>query len=136
MIKKLKNKREGGFILLMSSIVISVILVAIVFSISFGGFFTRFDLLDGYNKEASLGLAQACGEIAVLKKMQNPFYGGDESVVVGSDTCRILPIEIYDNGRRAEIKTTATINGALSNVQVTYDCPNRLVTRRRELASF
>jgi len=132
----IKNNKQDGFILLMSSIVISVILVAVVFSLSFGGFFTRFNLLDGYNKEASLALAQACGEIAVLKKVQDPFYSGNEVFTIGSQTCSILPVEIYDNGERAEIKTTADIGGAITNLQITYDCPNQIVKRRRELAAF
>src|SRR3989338_10652840 len=96
------NTNQSGFILLMSSIVISAILVVVVFSLSFSGFFTRFNLLDSYNKEASLALANACGDIAVLKFIQDDTYSGNETLPIGSDSCGVLLI----SPGSYEIKTT------------------------------
>ena len=125
---------QSGFILLMSSIVISVILVAVVFSVSFSGFFTRFNLLDSYNKEASLNLAQSCGDIAVLKRIQDDTYTGNEVLSIGSDECNIRPIPTTPP---IIIETTATKGGAVSNIVIDLDSstpPN--ITRYREVGSF
>jgi hypothetical protein len=129
-----QRTKEKGFILLMSSIVVSAILVAVVFSLSFAGFFTRFNLLDSYNKETSLRLAQACSDIAVLKRIQNVSYHGDETIAIGSETCQILALEL--SGSEKIIKTTANKGGAISNIQVNLDLATLLVNRRREVAQF
>lgn len=128
-----KKQSQKGFVLLMSSIVISVILVAVVFSLSFGGFFTRFNLLDSYNKEASLALAEACANIAVLKHIQNNSYLGNETLSVGTDACQVLPFQIVSG--ETVIKTTAVKGGATTNVQVNLS-PDLEVVRWREVASF
>ena len=125
------TNKESGFILLMSSIVVSAILVAVVFSLSFSGFFTRFNLLDSYNKEASLNLAEACGEIAVLKRVQDNTYSGNETLFIGSEECGVRPIV------GLTIQTTATKGGAISNIVIDLDSsipPN--ITRWREVGNF
>lgn len=123
---------QSGFILLMTSIVISAILVAVVFSLSFSGFFTRFNLLDSYNKEASLNLANACGEIAILKFIQDNNYSGNETLSVGSESCVILLI----SSGSFEIKTTAVKYGAVSNIVINLDPTTLAVTRWREVGGF
>lgn len=128
------NTKQDGFILLMSSVVISAVLVAVVFSLSFSGFFTRFNLLDSYNKEASLNLAGACGDIAVLKKIQDNSYAGSETLAISSDQCSIRPIPTTPP---IIIKTTATKNGAVSNIVIDLDSSTPpTVTRWREVGSF
>jgi large exoprotein involved in heme utilization and adhesion len=122
---------QAGFVLLISSIVISVILVAVVFSISFSGFFTRFNLLDGYNKEASLELANACGEIAVLKLIQDNTYSGNETLDISSDSCTVLLI----SPGSYEINTTADKGGAVSNVKINLDTSYNVI-RWREVATL
>src|SRR3989344_7662148 len=133
----LRHRRgQAGFVLLMSSIVISAILVAVVFSLSFSGFFTRFNLLDSYNKEASLALANACGDIAVLKFIQDNTYFGNETLPIGSDSCGVLLI----SPGSYEIKTTARVpdnaGGAISNIVINLDTTTFAVTRWREVGSF
>jgi len=127
---------QAGFVLLMSSIVISSILVAVVFSLSFSGFFTRFNLLDSYNKESSLQLAEACGDIAVLKKIQDINYSGNEAVPIGSDSCFIFLVTSNI------IDTTAKVpnddGGAVSNIRIELDLSASppAITRWREVETF
>lgn len=127
-------QEQSGFILLMSSIVLSAVLVAVVFSLSFSGFFTRFNLLDSANKESSLGLAEACAQIAVLKKQQDMAYLGNETIMVGSESCQVLPIE--NLGSEVLIKTRAEDGGAISNIQINLNFANLEVLRWREVANF
>jgi len=116
----------------MSSIVISAILVAVVLSLSFSGFFTRFNILDSYNKEASLALAEACGEIAVLKLMQDNTYLGTELVNIGDNSCYVQPI----SSGSYQISTTAKVpdndGGAVSNILIELDPVTLGVNRWRE----
>ncbi len=120
----------------MSSIVISAILVAVVFSLSFSGFFTRFNLLDSYNKEASLALANACGDIAVLKFIQDNTYSGNETLPIGTDSCDVLLI----SPGSFEIKTTARVpdnaGGAVTDLIINLDPTTLAITRWREVGSF
>ena len=132
-LQPLRHRRgQDGFVLLMSSIVISAILVAVVFSLSFSGFFTRFNLLDSYNKEASLALVNACGDIAVLKFIQDDTYPGDKTLPVGGDSCDVL----FISPGSYEIKTTAVKNGAVSNIVINLNSMTLNVTRWREVGNF
>ena len=73
----------------MAAIVISVLLIAITFTISFTGFFLRFNILDYEFKNKSLGLAEACADNALVKLAGNAAYQGNEDILVGSNTCHI-----------------------------------------------
>lgn len=80
---------EQGYIALISVIIISVLLIALTFTVSFTGFFLRFNLLDREYKAQSSNLAEACANTAVLKLVNNPAYAGNEDIAVASDTCHI-----------------------------------------------
>lgn len=126
------TNQSSGFILLMTSIVISAILVAVVFSLSFSGFFIRFNLLDSYNKEASLNLANACGEIAVLELIKDSNYSGNKTYTISGDSCGVLLI----SPSSFEIKTTAVKYGAVSNLVINLDPTTLAITRWREVGTF
>lgn len=128
------NKKQDGFILLISSVVIAAVLTAVIFSVSFGGFFTRFNLLDSESKEKSLVLAEACGQIAVLKRIQNSSYVGNETLIIGNDTCQVLALE--SSGSEIIIKTKADVSHAVSNVQINLDSATLAVIRWREVGTF
>lgn len=88
------KKVNSGFIALMSSIIISVILLLIATTFSFTGFSSRFNILDLEMKERSSALAEACVDTALLKLANNPNYPGGETITVsGSDTCTINTID-------------------------------------------
>lgn len=81
----------SGFVALMSVVIISAILLTLVFTLGLSSFFNRFDALDAENKRISLGLAEACVNVAMLKIAQDFDYGtsipaSGECVSVG-DTC-------------------------------------------------
>lgn len=125
----------SGFIALMSVIIISAILLVLVFTLGVSSFFNRFDALDAENKRISLGLAEACVNVAMLKIAQNPNYGttpplpaGGECVSVG-DTCSaaaskkvckictVTPVATFPK----TIETRAVYNGAYTNLSVAVD---------------
>lgn len=128
------KKSENGFVVLMSTIILSAVMLAVVFSLSTSGFFTRLNLLDSENKEASFALAEACGQIAVLKLHQNSSYTGNETITVEREVCRILAKET--SGSEIIIKTKSTIGGAVSNVIINLDSITLAVNRWREAPKF
>ncbi|MDP3954244.1 MAG: hypothetical protein Q8Q06_02405 [bacterium] len=115
---KIKNNQEG-FIALVSAIVISLVLMAIVFSLSFRGFFGRFNLLDSEFKERSIAVAEACGDNALLRLAQDINYAGSESFDIGDDTCKVLPINNILSPR--VIYATANVYSAVTNLKITVD---------------
>ena len=87
--KFFQQKNESGYIALMSVIIISLILLAFTAVLSMSGYFSRFNALAGEYKRVSLGLAESCVNVALLKIAQNPNYTGDETVPVGTNNCNI-----------------------------------------------
>ena len=117
---------DGGYIALMSAIIISIMLLALVFSVSSNEFYLRFDELNGEFKRQSLALAESCVNSAFVKIAQNfsytpPLVG--EAVPVGSDSCAIKSIS-YDaedqisHKKVATIKTRGQFRGAWTSLTV------------------
>ncbi|PJE50772.1 MAG: hypothetical protein COV29_03520 [Candidatus Yanofskybacteria bacterium CG10_big_fil_rev_8_21_14_0_10_36_16] len=128
------NKNNSGFIAITSAIVISALLMAIMFALSFRGFFGRFDILDSEYKERSAGLAEACAENAMLRLVQDINYVGDEIFSIGVDSCRVRPI--LTAGSEKKIETTASVQNAVTNIEVIVDDGDISVVSWQEVANF
>ena len=92
-----KIKTNAGFIALMSTVIISVILLLIAVNLSQTSFFGRFNILDAELKEKSSALAEACADTALLKLVNNPSYfppAGGESVSVDGNDCIIESVSL------------------------------------------
>jgi len=122
--KKLPQK--NGYIALMSSIIIALILLGLAFSVSSSGYFYRFNVLNNEFKRVGLGLAESCVNSALLKMAQNytyaPAVGGD-IVPVGSQTCNIKsvtygPEDPVTHQKTATIETQAQYRGSFSNMDI------------------
>ena len=88
-------KNNSGFIALMSSIIISVILLLIATSSSLTSFYGRTNILDFELKERSSTLAEACVDTAILKLAQNKNYElitTDHNISIGTDHCNIFSL--------------------------------------------
>ncbi len=113
--KNLQNT-NGGYIALISVIVISALLIAITFTLSFTGFFLRFNILDYENKNQSVGLAEACVDTTLFKLSSNPSYTGNEDISLGTNTCHIGSIS--NSGSQFSFKTQSAYPPSLP--QKTY----------------
>jgi len=107
---------QQGYIALVSAIVISALLMTFTFALSFSGFFARFNILNSEYKERSIGLAEACADIALLKLSENSAYTGGENVAVDGDSCHIYTVATV--GANFEIYTDANFNSAETNIKV------------------
>lgn len=118
-----KHKTKRGFIALISAIIISAILMAILFTATTSTFFARFDALDTEYKRIAVGLAESCVNQALLRLAQDYDYDPtDEIISIGGDTCRIKSITPHAPRSSESILVTigaqANHQGAFSNFQV------------------
>jgi hypothetical protein len=93
------QNEKRGFIALMSAVIISAILMALLFTTSAISFNARFDAFDSENKHMAENIANSCVDQAVLRIAQNYSYdpitdptyvaGKGVPIVVGNGTCYI-----------------------------------------------
>ncbi len=69
-----KNNLQAGFVAITSAIVISVLLIIISATLSYSGFFARFNLLETEYKKESLAKAESCVDIARVFIANTPGY--------------------------------------------------------------
>ncbi len=113
---------QKGYIALVSAIIISLLLMAVAFALSFSSYFSRFNITDSSTKEISLSLAESCVDKALLSLAQNSSYGGNETITVdGTKNCSILPVET--NGSQKTVKTSAVFQQATANIKVIVNLP-------------
>lgn len=124
-------KPHCGFIALMSVIIISATLLAIIVSANVIGFYGRVNVLDFEFKEQSAALAEACVNYAILKLAQDDSYAGDEIRPVGSDECKIYPI-----GPNKIIETQGVYRNSYTNLRVTVDAADLHVVGWEEIATL
>lgn len=130
---KLSANTQGGYIALMSAIIIAGVLMVVVFSMSFKGFMTRFNLLDSEYKKRSLNLAEACANTAVLKVIENSSYTGGEAITVNGENCSIVSVVV--SGSQYIIRSSAVVQEAVSNVEITLNSDFSLA-RWEEVPNF
>lgn len=135
----LKTKKESGYVALISIIIIVALLMVITVAVSFSGFFSRFGILDNELKEISVGLADACGDAAILKLAENwnwtpPING--ETVIVGTDDCKIISVQT--SGSEKTIRTQAIFQNSYTNLEITIQKPldEISIVSWNELANF
>lgn len=126
--KKLFTKRgiENGYIALISVIFITLILLGITFVLSSSGYYARESALDGEFKRISLGLAESCANVALLRIGQNFAYApsaADQTVQVGTDTCVIQSVSYtaedpVTREKTATVKTQGDYRGSFSNIVI------------------
>lgn len=119
----------GGYIALISTLVIALLLVAITFSLSFSAFSARFNILDSEKKGVSNSLAESCVNAAMVKLAANATYTpppGGETLSVGNDTCTIL--DIQTSGSQKIIKSQGTFQNTYTNILATITLGTNSIT--------
>lgn len=111
------SQAQQGFIALMSALIIAVLLMAITLSLSLIGFFGRGNILDSEYKERSLALAEACGDMSMLRLANNPGYTGPETVTIDGDPCTIQSAML--SGGQYTVRTQAKFPGSAGNPAIT-----------------
>ena len=83
-----------GYIVLISVIIISLLLVALTAAVSYANYFSRLNVLQSEFKARSYSLAEGCVNYAKTRLMNDPInYAGNElAVPVGANTCSVISI--------------------------------------------
>ncbi len=123
-----------GFIALVSAVIISLTLLAIVLSLNFSSFFTRFNILDSENKKRSGLLADACLDIAHMKLTEDSTYLGGEIIRQGDDSCRICPVTTSSGS--ITVTTRVTVGSAVTNLTMNVDASTLAVESTKELPTL
>lgn len=125
------RQNSGGFIALVSAIIISATLIAIVLSLNLSSFFTRFNILDSENKRRSEFLAEICLDTARMNLEEDKTYVGNEKIMEGGDSCRVCSVQISSGA--IEIQTRASVGYAYTNLKAILNPTNFLVVSFEEL---
>ncbi|MEK7117846.1 MAG: hypothetical protein AAB861_03680 [Patescibacteria group bacterium] len=131
---RIKNNKKG-FVALITAIILSLILIVITVTLNQSGFFTRSIILDSEYKERSVGLAEACVDVALLRLANDPTYaGGPPAVNIGAEQCNIATIA--PPGTEYRIKTWAVVNSATTNLCVVANTSDLSIKSWNELPNF
>lgn len=125
---------RGGYIALVSALIITAVIVLIVAAVGQLAFFGRAAISDVHFKEKSRALAGACANTALLKLADNANYVGNETIAVASDTCRIFAITSSSTGRI--IDAQGVFQRSYTNFRITVTSGAVDIVRWEELKSF
>lgn len=141
------KNQQRGFVALMSIIIMTAVVIALIFTVGVSVFFSRFSVLDGEYKRESLALAEACTNTAMVKIAQDPSYApaatgecvsvSDTCGVVGATrTCKICSVSL--SGGMYTIRTRAVYTGAYTTIEAKGSLgeTNFNVSSWREVGSY
>ncbi len=113
-----KNKNQG-YIALMATIVISLVLLVMIVEEGSSGWYARFNILGTEAKEQASTLAEGCAEQAMANLLTNPSYTGNTDTTSPIGTCHVFPIQIdYPVPGLLTIKTQAVVNDSYANLDM------------------
>lgn len=133
--KSIYNNKQKGFVALVSTLIITIVMMLVITRASTSSFFARFDVLGSEFKRRSLGLSEACLNAALLKIAQNYNYAptsGGEVIQVGQDYCAIRSVTYGDEDqvthrKLATVQTSAiypSVNGSFSTSKLKASIQN------------
>ena len=84
------NRAEQGYVAITSVIILSSLLMLVAISAGVYGYFARLNILETEYKQRSLGLAESCAQMALLRLKQFPDYLGEDRVyLTKTENCRM-----------------------------------------------
>ena len=110
-------QEEGGFIALISAIIIAFVLITVTVVLNFVAFYGRFNVLDSEFKETSVALAEACVDVAILEISKGSLPVIGSPISVGSAECTVASIA---GSTTKIIKIQAIYKGAYTNLKVSF----------------
>ena len=110
--------QQGGFIALMSVIILSMVLLLVVVGASLTSFNSRFNALDAELKSRSEAAADACANQVLLQLANDISYTGNEVLTLNTiDSCRIGAVSAV-GGSQKTFEVQATSSTAVTNLSI------------------
>jgi hypothetical protein len=120
--KRYRNHREGGYVALLSTIIVAAVLMVAAIQSAIAGYHARFNILGTEAKEQATALAQGCADQALSAILTDPSYTGSSVTVSEDGTCEVLPIEFNTPAAGiVTIRAQAEVRGAFSNLEMQMD---------------
>jgi len=113
-----------GFVVLISVVILSVVLLMIAQTLSLSGYFQGLSIISFESRERSYALAYSCLDRAYANLWQDFDYLGNETIVIGDYTCIIdtlLYVEISPTEVNTIIESYATVDSVTTTLQMTID---------------
>lgn len=131
-----KHPTRGGYIALMATIIISLILLVMVANQAFVGSYARFNVLGVEAKEESATLAEGCARLAIAKYITVRTYVGDEIEIFEGGECAILTVLTNEpSSGMTTVRSSASVRGSVTNLEVVLNSDLAQVSAR-EVPSF
>lgn len=118
-----KQTDQKGFIALMATIIISLILVVMALEEGASGFHARFNILGTEAKEQATALAEGCADQALANLITDSAYIGNTDIPFPEGTCHVDTIDTH-LAPLAVIKTQAVVRGSYANLSITMNMNN------------
>lgn len=119
-------KKNKGVIALTSILIVGALVLLIAVGVSLRSISEINMSLDQESSKKALFLANLCSEQALMKLKKSLNYSGNESIIIGQDTCSILPVEGIGNSSRI-IKTQSTFSKYTKKVKIVIQQVNPLM---------
>lgn len=132
-IKRPPIKRDGGFILIMSIIILAAVGVALVsalLSSSVGGY--KIARL-GESSVQARGLADACAEIALQKLTTSASFTGTGSATIGNGSCSYTVAAV---GSVGTVTSSSTVGAVVRKVKILLSVPQLILASWQEVGDF
>lgn len=123
-----------GYIAITTSIILSVLILALSVALGSAHLMTRLNAVDYSNKQSSLFIARSCLNYAMLKLADNSLYGGNETINISSYQCTIRTIQT--SGLNKIIESRSQVSGATTNLRLTVNATNLSTVSLEELVKF
>ena len=124
-----------GFVALISAIIISAILLLVVTTLSFTGYYGRFNRLLDEFKERGTVLAEACANDALLRLAHERTYSGNATTTVGNGQCYIGRIDTTIPGEMT-LHTRAIDHETYTNLKITVRTSDLILLSWEEVPVF
>ena len=110
-------KQRQGFIALTTVLVLSAVFLSVSISMAthaISGSGVNVSFFKGHTAQVT---AKSCVEFALLKLQRVENYAGNEGILVGEETCTILPITDYSETEK-RIQAESTVDSYFYRVEV------------------
>ena len=134
-----RNLKNRGFTALITALIISVLLIAVIVTTSGAAFLTRFSILGPEFKAESQSLAEACVEYALLNIFQDPTYvTTNETVTIATGSaCRLVNVSLNTpQTGQTRIDAQGTSNDTYTNLRVTVNSATQSIVSWVEVPNF
>ena len=123
---------QQGYIALLTVIIMSAILTALITSMSWQTTVFRAATMDREFKEQSRQLASACAAEAMLKFALDKSYRGPETILVAGQECTIISL-VLPNQQESLITTKAQVSDLITTWQTQFNLDNMSVISQAEI---